>query len=161
MRLKNILFVVNDIEKSKAFYKELFGLEVVMDFGENVILTEGLVLQEQKSWEALTGTSCRYGGNSAELYFIENNMDDFLEKLEQGSLPIKYLNKCMEHDWGQRVVRIYDPDGHVIEIGENLEYVAQRFLKDGMTAEQTAKKTQLPLSQVESMLTVGGEMPEG
>ena len=51
MKLKNILFVVKDIEQSKAFYKELFGLQVVSDFGENVILTEGLVLQEQKLWE--------------------------------------------------------------------------------------------------------------
>ena len=51
MKLKNILFVVNDIEKSKCFYKELFGLYVVADFGENVILSEGLVLQEKKLWQ--------------------------------------------------------------------------------------------------------------
>lgn len=44
MKLKNVLLVVGDIEKSKAFYKELFGLDVVTDFGGNVILTEGLVL---------------------------------------------------------------------------------------------------------------------
>lgn len=51
MRLKNILIVVKDIEKSKRFYKELFGLEVVADFGENVVLTEGLALQEKNLWE--------------------------------------------------------------------------------------------------------------
>ena len=37
MKLKNILFVVNDIEKSKKFYQELFGLRVITDFGENVL----------------------------------------------------------------------------------------------------------------------------
>lgn len=46
MRLKNILFVVKDIEVSKVFYKDLFGLSIIADFGENVVLTEGLVLQE-------------------------------------------------------------------------------------------------------------------
>lgn len=51
MKLKNILLIVNDIEKSKKFYRELFGLEVIRDFGENVILTEGLVLQERTVWE--------------------------------------------------------------------------------------------------------------
>ena len=51
MRLKNILIVVTDIEKSKRFYKELFGLEVVVDFDGNVILTEGLVLQDKAIWE--------------------------------------------------------------------------------------------------------------
>ena len=149
MRLKNILFVVNDIEKSKAFYKELFALEVIADFGENVVLTEGLALQERKLWEAFIEKDTVLGGNDAELYFEENDIDRFLEKLEKSSFPIEYLNKCKEHDWGQRVIRIYDPDKHVIEIGESMEYVARRFLNMGMAVEQVAKKTQLPLSQIE------------
>ena len=151
MKLKNILFVVEDIEKSKRFYKDLFGLEAVADFGENVVLTEGLVLQEKKLWRKLIEENVSLGGNDAELYFVENNIDGFMEKLEQSNYPIEYLNKCIEHDWGQRVIRIYDLDKHVIEIGESMEYVARRFLKAGMTVEQVAKKTQLPLSQVEAI----------
>jgi len=151
MRLKNILFVVDDIESSKVFYNDLFGLKVVSDFGENVILTEGLVLQEKKLWEKFIERNVIVGGNDAELYFEENDMDGFFEKLEKSNLKIEYLNKNIVHDWGQRVIRIYDPDRHVIEIGESLEYVARRFLKTGMTAEQVAKKTQLPLSQVEEI----------
>lgn len=152
MKLKNILFVVDDIERSKTFYRDLFGLEVITDFGENVILTEGLVLQEKKLWEKFIERNVSVGGNDAELYFEENDIDGFLEKLEKSSFDIKYLNKCIEHDWGQRVIRIYDPDTHVIEIGESLEYVARRLLKTGMTVEQAAKKTQLPPSQVEKLL---------
>lgn len=149
MKLKNILFVVNDIEKSKAFYKELFGLEVVTDFGANVILTEGLVLQERKLWETFLGKEVSCGGNDAELYFEENDIDAFLEKLEQNTFPIEYLNKCTEHSWGQRIIRIYDLDRHVIEIGESMEFVARRYLKTGMSTEQVAQKTQLPGSQIE------------
>lgn len=149
MKLKNILFVVDDIERSKTFYRDLFGLEVVTDFGENVILTEGLVLQEKKLWEKFIERNVSVGGNDAELYFEENDIDGFLERLEKSNFDIEYLNKCIEHDWGQRVIRIYDPDKHVIEIGESLEYVARRFLKTGMTVEQVAKKTQLPPAQVE------------
>lgn len=149
MNLRNILFVVNDIEKSKAFYKDFFGLQIVADFGENVILTEGLVLQEKKLWEKSIEKDVIAGGNNAELYFEENNLDKFLEKLEKSTQPIEYLNKCIERDWGQRVIRIYDPDKHIIEIGESMDYVARRLLKDGMSVEQVAKKTQLPLSQIE------------
>ncbi len=152
MKLKNSLIVVEDIEKSKAFYRELFGLDVVTDFGENVILTEGLVLQERKTWERFVGKKVAYGGCDAELYFEENDLDFFLERLEKYGEPIEYVNELMEHDWGQRVIRIYDPDKHVIEIGETMDYVARRFLKMGMTAEQVATKTQLPLAQVEEML---------
>ncbi len=149
MKLKNILFVVEDIERSKTFYRDLFGLVVIRDFGENVILTEGLVLQEKKLWEKFIDKNINLGGNDAELYFEENDIDGFLEKLEKSEFPIEYINKCSEHDWGQRVVRIYDPDRHIIEIGESMDYVARRFLKSGMTVEQVANKTQLPVSQIE------------
>lgn len=117
MKLKNILIVVNDIELSKSFYRELFGLHVVMDMGENVILTEGLVLQERKVWEVFTGKVVSSGGHDAELYFEENNMDVFLGKLGSCKYNIQYVNP-MEIQNGQRVVRIYDPDMHVIEIRE-------------------------------------------
>lgn len=118
MRLKNILIVVEDIEKSKAFYHDLFGLQVVRDFGGNVILTEGLVLQERKIWDDFLKTEIVYGGCDAELYFEETNMDSFLQKLRNSAWEIEYVNQDMKHDWGQRVVRFYDPDKHVIEVGE-------------------------------------------
>lgn len=149
MKLKNILYVVKDIEQSKKFYQELFGLYVINDFGENVILSEGLVLQEQKLWETFIGQKTAFGGNDAELYFEENDIDGFLCRLEQTEFLIRYVNPMMEHDWGQRVIRIYDLDMHVIEIGESLEYVARRFLRAGMSIEETAKKTQLPIQSVE------------
>lgn len=117
MRLKNILIVVNDIELSKSFYRDLFGLHVAMDMGENVILTEGLVLQERKVWETFTGKVVLSGGHDAELYFEEINMDGFLEKLSSSKYEINYVNPVEEIN-GQRVVRIYDPDMHVIEIKE-------------------------------------------
>ncbi len=129
MKLKNILFVVKDIEASKAFYKDLFGLEVIADFGENVVLTEGLVLQECKLWERFIDKEVRPYGNDAELYFEEEYIDDFLIKLKNSPYELEYINECIEHDWGQRVIRIYDPDGHIIEIGEPMELVIRRSKK--------------------------------
>lgn len=160
MGLKNILIVVNNIERSKAFYKDLFGFTVAADFGKNVVLTEGLVLQEKKLWESFIGRKVVTGGNDAELYFEENDIDGFLKRLDDSEYSIEYLNRCKEHDWGQRVIRIYDPDKHVIEIGESMEYVARRLLDSGMTAEQAAKKTQLPLSQIEEYMTGSDDKEE-
>lgn len=122
MKLKNFLIVVKDIEKAKDFYHELFGLNVVKDFDGNIILTDGLVLQEKKIWDELINKESANGDADAELYFVENNLDIFLEKLEKYDKKhpdtIKYLNRPMTHSWGQRVVRFYDLDGHVIEVGE-------------------------------------------
>lgn len=118
MRLKNILLVVEDIERSIAFYKELFGLQLLKDFDGNVILTEGLVLQDRKIWEQLVEQKVAYGGNASELYFVENDLESFQEKLNNSSFEIHYAHELKTHSWGQRAIRIYDPDGHLIEIGE-------------------------------------------
>lgn len=119
MKLKNILFVVSDIEKSKKFYEELFGLRVITDFGENVILTEGLVLQQRDVWQVGIGKEVKFGGHDAELYFEESNMDGFIEKIKNSGFEIVFVDEqTSDHPWGGRVVRLYDPDRHVIEVGE-------------------------------------------
>ena len=55
MKLKNVLIVTKDIEKSRQFYHDLFGLELVLDNDGNMILTEGLVLQDEKYWRSFIG----------------------------------------------------------------------------------------------------------
>lgn len=116
MKLKNVLLVVNDIEKSKAFYKEILGLYVVSDFGENVIMSEGVVLQEKNIWKKLIKKDVTFSNNATELYFEDKHFDDFLERLEKSSFNIKYVNKISENQWGKKVIRIYDPDMHIIEV---------------------------------------------
>ena len=55
MKLKNILIVVKDIERSRQFYHDLFGLELILDNDGNMILSEGLVLQDEKIWKEFLG----------------------------------------------------------------------------------------------------------
>ena len=69
MKLKNVLIVVKDIEKSKQFYHDLFGLDLVLDNNGNMILTEGLVLQDEKIWKAFLEKDIIPRSNSCELYF--------------------------------------------------------------------------------------------
>ena len=139
MKMKNTLLAVTDIEKSAAFYKKVLGLRVVMDFGANKTLTGGLVLQTAETWKEFIGTeNISFGGRSTEIYFEEDDFDKFVEKLN--GCEIKYVHPVKEHSWGQRVVRIYDPDMHIIEVGENLKTVCKRFLGSGMTPEQAAQR---------------------
>ena len=117
MRLRNILIVVKDIERSKKFYHDLFGLDIVLDNDGNIILTEGLVLQEEKIWKDFLGKTIIPESNSCELYFEEQNIEIFVEKLERLYPNIQYVNRLMTHSWGQKVVRFYDLDGNLIEVG--------------------------------------------
>jgi catechol 2,3-dioxygenase-like lactoylglutathione lyase family enzyme len=116
MSLKNILIVVNEIERSKKFYRDLFGMQVIRDFGDNVILSGGLVLQEKSSWEQLTGEGL-VTGNATELYFEENDIDNFLHKIETSGEEITILGE-RDNSWGKRVVMFRDLDGHLIEVAE-------------------------------------------
>ena len=54
--------------------------------------------------------------------------------------------------WGQRVVRLYDPDRHILEIGENMKAVCRRFRDQGMTPEQIAARMEVPLKFVTGCL---------
>ncbi len=117
MKLKNVLIVVKDIEKSKKFYHDLFGLETILDNDGNMILTGGLVLQEEKYWKEFLGREIISENNSCELYFEERNIEEFVERLEKYYPEVKYVNKLMTHSWGHKVVRFYDPDGNLIEVG--------------------------------------------
>ena len=117
MKLKNVLIVVKDIEKSIAFYRDIFGLQVVMDNNGNVIMTEGLVIQDAKIWREFIKKDILPKNNATELYFEEKNIESFVEKLENSDYRIEYVNRLMTHNWGQKVIRFYDLDGNLIEVG--------------------------------------------
>jgi Lactoylglutathione lyase and related lyases len=118
MKLKNIVIVVKDVERSKQFYKELFGLDVILDQEGNAILTEGLVLQESKVWEETLGQKVVWKNHASELYFEETDLELFLEKLQKYEREIKILSLPEAVEGARRAVRLYDPDGNMIEVGE-------------------------------------------
>ena len=117
MKLKNVLIVVKDIEKSRKFYHDLFDIDLVLDNDGNMILTEGLVLQDEKIWKSFLDRDIVPKSNSYELYFEEQDIESFAEKLEKLYPDIEYVNRLMTHSWGQRVIRFYDLDGNLIEVG--------------------------------------------
>lgn len=116
MKLKNILLAVKDIEKSRQFYHELFGLQTVLNSEGNMILTEGLVLQDEKIWREALGKEIIPENNFCELYFEEPEIEAFICKLETQYPSIQYVNRLTEYSWGQKMVRFYDLDGNLIEV---------------------------------------------
>ena len=147
MVLKNPLLVVKDMDRSVDFYKKVLGLRVISDFGANKTLTGGLCLQTLETWKEFIGEKdVSFSGNSSEIYFEEDDFDAFASKLK--IFDIEYVHPVKEHSWGQRVVRFYDPDGHIIEVGENIKALCRRFLDSGMTPEQVAKRMDVPIKFV-------------
>lgn len=117
MKLTGTLIAVENMERAVRFYRDLFGLEVVLDQDGNVILSQGLFLQDKKLWKEFLGKEIIGENNAAELYFEEKEIEAFVGKLERLYPGVRYVNRLMTHSWGQKVVRFYDPDGNLIEVG--------------------------------------------
>ncbi len=117
MKLRNVLITTHDIHRAKQFYHDLFGLEMLLDNDGNMILTEGLVLQDAAIWKRFINRDVVPQSNTTELYFEERDIEGFVEKLERLYPDIQYVNRLMTHSWGQQVVRFYDFDGNLIEVG--------------------------------------------
>jgi len=154
VKFKNPLLVVSDMDRSLKFYRAVLGLRVTADFGANKTLTGGICLQTAESWPTLigeAGEAVEFGGRDAELYFESEDLDAFLTKLE-GMDGIEYVHPLVEHRWGQRAIRIFDPDRHIIEVGESLRMPMLRFASQGMTQQQIAQRMDVPLSLVQKLM---------
>lgn len=152
MKYTCTLIAVKDMEKAKQFYHDVLGLEVVSDFGANVTLTGGIVLQTADTWKNFIHKQEKeiiFGNNACELYFEEDDIDSFVKKLNSIK-NILYVHPLFEHPWGQRVVRFYDLDQHIIEVGENMNMVVKRFINTGLSIEETAIRMDVPVDYVKS-----------
>lgn len=140
MRYCCTVLSVSDIKKARSFYEELFGLEICQDYGRNILFSCGLALQQDFDWLVGVSRELVYKKpNNVEIVFEERDFDGFLQKLNRHS-EIECLGGVIEHDWGQRVIRFYDPDGHLIEVGEKMKMVVERFISGGMSLEEISKR---------------------
>ena len=152
MKYMGTLITVSDIGRSRRFYESLFGLEVFQDYGKCVGFSCGLsLMQDFGELAGIPDDEVIKGMNSTELYFEEDDMDGFLKKLK-ACPKIKYLHEVREYPWGQRVIRFYDPDDNLIEVGEDMRMVVKRFISSGMSEEETAKRMNISLGDLGRLL---------
>ena len=152
MKYTSTVISVADIKAARAFYEDLFGLELYQDYGINISFTCGLALQQDFDWLVhLPKEKILKKPNNMEICFEEHDFDGFLDKLKKNP-DFEYLGDVIEHGWGQRVIRFYDPDGHIIEVGENMKVVCKRFLDSGMTPEQVAARMEVPIKFVKACM---------
>ena len=141
MKAFTTVLSVAEIHAARAFYEDLFGLELYQDYGRNLTFTCGL-----------SRAQIHPQPNNMELAFETEDLDGFLQKLR--AYPhLQTLGGVVEHPWGQRVIRFYDLDGHLIEVGESMKLVIRRFQAAGMTPEEIARKMDVSLKDLDILLS--------
>lgn len=152
MKHTSMVIAVADMNTARNFYEELFGLTVFQDYGINISFTCGLSLQQDFHWlVGLPKENVLKKSNNIEICFEEEDFDSFLNKLKKYP-NIEYLGDVIEHNWGQRVIRFYDLDGHIIEVGEDMKMVINRFLASGMTMEEVSAKMDVSIGDLTKLL---------
>ncbi len=146
---------VADIRASRTFYEDLLDQEVLADFGANVPFKSGFSLWEAEAAVDVIHSGTRkpqesQGQNNFEMYFEASDLDAVWARIKKAGVRI--IQPVKEAPWGQRGFRLYDPDGHIVEIGEPLAAMVRRFTDDGMTPEQIAERSSMPLEMVQGML---------
>ncbi len=147
MKFVCALIVVKDIQKSRKFYEEVLGQTVKYDFGENVTFEGDFSIHQEKHFESLIqGASITKKSNNFELYFEEDDLETVAQKIEENGL--EFIHGIDEQPWKQKVLRFYDFDENLIEVGERMEHVAYRLYKDGCAIEEICKTTYLDAKTV-------------
>lgn len=153
IQYRSTVLFVTDIERSKAFYTQVMGCKVADDFGVNVGLVGGLALWQAGHLQTVMPIQCGpepLGRNNLETYFEVEDLDTLVARIKEVNAPL--VHPVVEQPWGQRAVRFRDPDGHIVEAGEPMPVVVRRMQAEGLTAEEIAGKTGIPVAGVEIML---------
>ena len=149
---KNAVIFVKDIEVSKQFYTGFMNQEIEYDFGDNVAFKGGISIWKiSPSHEIADITSAgKINSSGFELYLETESIDEIADKIVKNS--IKMLHPLKTEPWGQKTIRIFDPDGHLIEIGESLETFIKRIYRETGSVEETSRNTGVPQSLVEKII---------
>lgn len=141
------LITVSDMKQSRDFYENLLDQKVKFDFGESVTFHGDFAIHLQSHYKKLIDNRViKSGGNNFELYFESDTVELIVDKLKGNG--ILYVHELREQPWRQKVVRFYDPDNNIIEIGETLEHLSFRLKNENLSNEEISKITCMPIDFV-------------
>ena len=140
-----MMLVIRDMDVSRRCYQEVMRQDVFVDLQTYVEFKRFCLMTEEQwcEFQTVGDLVCCYGNNVCQLSFEEEDLDGYLEYF--GRFPgIEVQRQLHEYEWGQRSLRFYDPDRHIIEVCEAMTTVAKRFLRSGLSIEETSQRMMYP-----------------
>ena len=154
------VIMVKDIDASRKFYEGLLGQKIIADFGPVIGFQGGLSLwQVDHAYSILFNSTfddnTAPGRKNMELCLEENDIHSVWDKVSESGIPL--VHPLQEQPWGQLVFRIYDPDRHIIEVGEPIPVFVTRFLSQGMSIQEVSDRTSVPEEAVRQIAEAGNK----
>lgn len=153
------LVVVEDIKKSRLLYENVLNQIVKFDYGENISYESGIAIHEKKHFLTLINNNpIIKKSNNFELYFEHDDLPRIVDKIKE--LQLEFIHEIIEQPWKQQVIRFYDFDKNLIEIGERMEHVAYRLFKQKFAIKEISTITYLDEATVEKSIKEYQELSE-
>ena len=153
IQFQSAVIFVKDIQISRKFYEDVLNQTVIIDHGPNVGFESGFAIWEAKHANQVIGNHATpepLGQNNLELYFESPELDAVLERFNETDTP--FVHDIQEQPWGQRVLRVFDPDGHIVEVGEPMPIVILRFASQGLSVIEIAERSSMPVEIVKQII---------
>jgi catechol 2,3-dioxygenase-like lactoylglutathione lyase family enzyme len=152
IKFQSAALFVRDIGESRRFYEDLLNQTVDIDFGPSVSYVGGFSLWQMGHagpliFDDAPEDMTALGRRNLELCFESGALDGVSERLARAGTT--FVHPVREQPWGQRVLRVCDPDGHLVEIGESMSVVVRRLLDGGADVGAVASHTAMPLEFVQ------------
>lgn len=142
---------VEEIERSKKFYIDILNEEIEHDFGNNIVFKSHLSLWKIDPGHDIAKTAGGpEQGNTFELYFETEDILKSASKIKANQ--VRLLHEIKTEAWGQMTIRFFDPDNHLIEVGESLNRFITRIFKETGSIEKTATKTGVHLDLIRKIV---------
>lgn len=158
VRLTSFVLLVSDVAVSTEFYTSLLDEEVTLDLGGvNVAFASGLALWDKGHARGIIHDGAREfrdGDQNIELYLETDDVEALADRLSARGVP--FVHGIVTQPWEQRVLRVLDPDGFVVEVAEAMDDVLRRLRADGLTVEEIAGRTFMPADAVRAVVGADG-----
>ena len=128
MALQNlgaITIFVDDITRTKAFYRDVFGLTVLFEDAQSVAFDFGntilncLQIYEAPGLIAPAKVATRESGARVQLTIWVADTDAVCAEVQANGVSL--LNGPIDRPWGVRTACVEDPDGHIWEFAQQLQ----------------------------------------
>jgi catechol 2,3-dioxygenase-like lactoylglutathione lyase family enzyme len=154
IKFVSAVIMVKDIPASRHFYEDFLGQKVLMDHGLNVGYEGGFAIWQkdfalQVIFNRIVPEENNHSSHAMEIYFETENLEEIQKVFTAAG--VEFVHNLIEQPWGQRVLRVYDPDRTIVEVGEPMSAVIIRMLLSGFKAEEISKRTSMPLEIVQQI----------
>lgn len=119
-----ITMFVEDTQRSRSFYEQVFGLSPIHE-DENAVAFrfENMVvnLLKRPAAHELVGPATVAGPDAGSRFQLTIGVDDTDAVCEElAARGVDLLNGPMDREWGLRTAAFADPDGHIWEVAAKL-----------------------------------------